>query len=126
MMNFKENNKAIFIQIADRICDEILSGDLVSGQRIPSVRVYASSIEVNSNTVMRAYEYLASREILFNKRGIGFFVADDARGVVDRMRRSDFIEGELEDVFKQLALLGVGPDELKEKYNSYLKTNQNK
>lgn len=124
-MNFKENNKAIFIQIADRICDGILGGDLTAGQRIPSVRVYAASVEVNSNTVMRAYEYLASREILFNRRGIGFFVADNAREVVESLRRTEFIEGEMNDVFKQLALLGVGPDDLREMYKSFLKINQN-
>ena len=72
-MNFKES-RAIYLQIADRICDDILLGQYEEEGRIPSVREYASIVEVNANTVMRSYEYLQSQEVIYNKRGIGFFV----------------------------------------------------
>ena len=64
-MLFQENNKAIYLQIADNVCDNVLSGTLPPGSRIPSVREYAADIEVNANTVMRAYDYLASRDIIY-------------------------------------------------------------
>ena len=71
-MNFKES-KAIYLQIADRICDEILLGQFAEEERIPSVREYATIVEVNANTVMRSFDYLQSQNIIYNKRGIGFF-----------------------------------------------------
>ena len=55
-MNFKES-KAIYLQIADRICDEVLLGQYQEEERIPSVREYAAVVEVNANTVMRSYDY---------------------------------------------------------------------
>ena len=54
-MDFKES-KAIYLQIADRICDEILLGVYPEEGRIPSVREYAGMVEVNANTVMRSFD----------------------------------------------------------------------
>ena len=78
-MNFKES-RAIYLQIADRICDDILLGQYEEEWRIPSVREYASIVEVNANTVMRSYEYLQSQEVIYNKRGIGFFCSFWSKG----------------------------------------------
>ena len=77
-MQFKEN-QTIYLQIAERISDEILLGHYAIGSRIPSVREYAALVEVNANTVMRSYEFLQTQGIIFNKRGIGFFVSPDAK-----------------------------------------------
>ena len=75
-MQFKEN-QTIYLQIAERISDEILLGHYAIGSRIPSVREYAALVEVNANTVMRSYEFLQTQSIIFNKRGIGFFVSPE-------------------------------------------------
>ena len=80
-MNFKES-RAIYLQIADRICDDILLGQYEEEGRIPSVREYASIVEVNANTVMRSYEYLQSQEVIYNK-GTDSFVA---KGTVPERR----------------------------------------
>ena len=72
-MNFKEN-KPIYLQIADRICDEILQGRYAENDRIPSVRDYAATVEVNANTAMRSYDFLQSRSVIRMQRGIGYFV----------------------------------------------------
>ena len=77
-MQFKEN-QTIYLQKAERISDEILLGHYAIGSRIPSVREYAALVEVNANTVMRSYEFLQTQGIIFNKRGIGFFVSPDAK-----------------------------------------------
>ena len=74
MMKFKEN-QTIYLQISERICDEILLGKYLEESRIPSVREYAALVEVNANTVMRSYEFLQQQDIIYNKRGIGFFVS---------------------------------------------------
>ena len=80
-MNFKES-KAIYLQIADHICDEVLLGQYQEEERIPSVREYAAVVEVNANTVMRSYDYLQTQGVIYNKRGIGYFVKSFAKFAV--------------------------------------------
>ena len=63
-MNFKET-KGIYLQIADRICDEVLLGIYNEDDRIPSVREYAALVEVNVNTMMRSYEYLQQQGVIY-------------------------------------------------------------
>ena len=71
-MDFKET-QAIYLQIVDLVCDHIVTGKWKAQERIPSVRELGVQLEVNPNTVMRAYDYLQAREIICNKRGVGFF-----------------------------------------------------
>ena len=85
-MNFN-TEKPIYLQIVDVISDRILSGELKGGDRIPSVREYGADIGVNPNTMMRSYEKLTADGIIYNKRGIGYFVSDDARDTVLRAPR---------------------------------------
>ena len=113
-MIFKENNKAIYLQIVDKICDDVVLGTYVPGQRLPSVREFAASVRV-----MRSYEYLSSLGVIYNKRGIGFFVADDACGRITDMRRKSFLDNELPEFFHQLRLLGFDSDTLKDMYQKY-------
>ena len=70
------NDKPIYIQMADRLCDEILSGVYQDDDRIPSVREYAVLLEVNTNTAVKAYDELARANIIYNKRGLGYFVTN--------------------------------------------------
>lgn len=114
-----DNNKAIYLQIADRVCDDILAGRTGAGIRLPSVREYGALVQVNPNTVMRTYEHLAREGIIYNRRGIGFFVTDDAERII-RGRRADEMLGRLTGFFEQLRLLGVSPDNLRDRYIRYL------
>ena len=54
-MDFKQD-KAIYMQLVDRLCDEILCGKYHADDRIPSVREFAVTLEVNTNTVVKAYD----------------------------------------------------------------------
>lgn len=119
-MQFKDNSKAIYLQIADRIADSVLAGLTAPGQRLPSVREYAAEVQVNPNTVMRTYETLADAGVIFNRRGIGFFVADDAPAIVRRRRAADFFDNRLPETFAQLRLLDVSPDRLAHLYKEFL------
>ena len=60
------NDKAIYIQIAERLCDEILAGKYREDERVPSVREYAVLLEVNTNTTVKSYDQLASEGIIYN------------------------------------------------------------
>lgn len=105
-MNFN-TDKPIYLQIVDVICDRILSGELKGGDRIPSVREYGADIGVNPNTMMRSYEKLTADGIIFNKRGIGYFVADDARDTVLAAQRKEFIEKDVPAILQRMKLLGL-------------------
>jgi len=116
-MEFAKNNKAIYLQIADGIFENILSKKWMPEDRIPSVRDFAVNIEVNPNTVMRAYTYLQEKEIIYNQRGIGFFVSDGAYEKSINIRKTQFVENELPNVFKNIDLLGIDITEIERLYN---------
>ncbi|MDE7116511.1 MAG: GntR family transcriptional regulator [Muribaculaceae bacterium] len=122
-MIFEENNKAIYLQIADRICDDIMQGKYDSDNRIPSVREYAASVEVNANTVMRSYERLTSRNLIFNKRGIGFFVSPDAKEKIRCEKSEELMQKQLPPLFRLMCSLGISPDTLKKAYVDFLSAN---
>ena len=105
-MNFS-NDKAIYIQMADRLCDEILSGKYADDARIPSVREYAVLLQVNTNTAMKAYDQLARDEVIYNKRGLGYFVKPGAKEQIMTARRSEFLEEHLPELFRNMRLLGI-------------------
>lgn len=121
-MNFKES-KAIYLQIADRICDEILLGQYVEEERIPSVREYAAIVEVNANTVMRSYDYLQSQNIIYNKRGIGYFVAMGAKELIFSLRKETFLKEDLEHFFRQIKTLDISIQEITDMYRDFCKKN---
>lgn len=119
-MDFKEN-KAIYLQIAERICDEILLDKYKEEERIPSVREYGAMVEVNFNTVMRTFDYLQSQDIIYNKRGIGYFVSPNAKSRILNVRKTSFMKEELYDFFKQIYTLKIPMNEIMEMYKDYEK-----
>ena len=123
-MNFKEN-KAIYLQIAEHICDKILLGEYKEDERVPSVREYAAVVEVNFNTVMRSFEYLQTSGIIFNKRGIGYFVAIGAGEKIHSIRKEYFLNNEINDFFKQIYMLEIPISDIVDMYDKYLIINNN-
>lgn len=113
------NSKSIYVQIADFMCDGILMGKWAPNEKIISIRDLAVELEVNPNTTMRAFENLQNRGIIFNKRGIGYFVAEDAVQKVKALRREEFVSDELPKFFKSIALLDITFEELSKMYNEY-------
>ena len=105
-------NKSIYLQIADAICEKILSEELKGEERIPSVREYGAEIGVNPNTVMRSYEKLTNDGIIYNKRGIGYFISPDAKDIVLQRSRTEFLEEEVPRIIKKMKLLGLVPSEI--------------
>ena len=102
-----DNNKPIYIQIADSICDKMLSGGFKPGERIPSVREWGAQIGVNPNTVARSYELLTDRGVIRNQRGIGFFMSDNAVEIIRQDDRTKFLENELPQFLRKAELLGI-------------------
>ena len=105
-MNFN-SEKPIYLQIADHISERILSGEIRPEERIPSVREYGADIGVNPNTVMRTYEKLTFDGIIFNKRGIGYFVSPDAIDLILDKERKEFLEKDVPLIRRKMDLLGL-------------------
>lgn len=100
-------NKSIYLQICDVIYEQILRGELKADERIASVREYGAEIGVNPNTVMRSYEKLTNEGIIYNRRGIGYFICPDAKEIVQKGQQKEFIEKELPEFIKRAELLGL-------------------
>jgi len=105
--------RAIFLQISDLLTDGILEKRWGNEERIPSVRELAASIEVNPNTVMRAYTYLQEKQIITNKRGIGFFVTSDGLQRSIELKREEFVETEIPKIEKTMKLLKLSFEDLR-------------
>lgn len=119
---FDNTNRAIYLQIADAICDGIMSGAFQADARIASVREYAAMVAVNVNTVMRSYEYLESLGVIYNKRGLGFFVSPDARDILSKRQHTELFDTTLPEIFRKLANLNVTPETLKQEFEKFLTT----
>ena len=109
--------KTIFGKLAYQICEEILEGKYHSEDRIPSVRDLAETFEVNYNTILRAMELLQREEIVYQKRGIGYFVSPNARQRILRAHKREFMQQRLPEVFRQARLLGITLDEITQFWN---------
>lgn len=116
-MDFIEN-KPIYLQLADQLMNETEQPGFAPGSRLPSVRDYASQTGVNANTVMRTYTWLQQEDIIFNKRGIGYFYCEDAREKVSTMRRKQFLEKEVPYFLERMKVLGISMTDLEIIYKS--------
>jgi DNA-binding transcriptional regulator YhcF (GntR family) len=105
------SNKSIYLQICDSIYERILCGELLPDERIPSVREYGAEIGVNPNTIMRSYEKLTSEGVIYNKRGIGYFTASDAREKVLEAEKKQFLNEELPMMIRRMKMLELGEDD---------------
>lgn len=119
-MNFNDN-KPIYLQIAESLMDSIVRGDLPDEPRLPSVRDYAIEAGVNPNTVMRTFVWLQQQELIYMKRGIGYFVAPNASAKILQMRKEYFFDHEANYFFDRLAQFGITPEQLGKDYAEYLK-----
>lgn len=110
-IDFK-STRGIFQQIADNLCHQILEGKLLPGERVPSVRDLAADFEVNRNTLLRTYSILEDAGMIVNKRGIGFFVADNAVELIRNNEKKEFFSNDLPDFMRKVQLLKLTESDL--------------
>ena len=111
-MEFK-NGKSIAMQIADNLSERILNGSLEAESKIPSVRELAAEMGVNPNTIVRSYAELQTKNIIANSRGIGYFVSNNAKEIINNWRREEFFESDLPEFVRQMNVLGISYEDLK-------------
>lgn len=107
-----DSNKPIFLQIVDKMISMILQEKWQEGKRIPSVRDLAVSLEVNPNTAIRAFNHLQDLGIIYNKRGVGYFVEEKGKERAKLFQKEEFLKQDLPKVFAKMKILGISVDEI--------------
>ncbi|GAA4276627.1 GntR family transcriptional regulator [Aquimarina mytili] len=114
-----DNSKPIYLQIVDFFYENILKKRWNGDERIPSVREMAMMVEVNPNTAIRAFNYLQDLEVIYNKRGIGYFISPDGYDKVLEVKKREFMKETLPDVFKKMKLLNIEFKEVESSFENY-------
>ena len=120
-MEFRDN-QAVYLQIVDYVCEQILMKNWKVEEKILSIRDLAIALQVTPNTVQRSYDFIQQLEIISNQRGIGFFVEKDAIKKILTYKKDQFITKELPLVFKNMHLLKMDPKEIESLFNNYMKS----
>jgi len=118
-MEFR-NKEAIYLQIANHVAEQITLAKWPLEEKIPSVRDLAVELQVNPNTVVRAYEFLQNKAVILNKRGIGFFIAADAKEKIMAYNKERFLNQDLPEFFKRIYLLDITMKDLAERYKAFV------
>ena len=108
-----DNSKPIYLQIAEVFYENILEKKWKEEERIPSVREIAMLVEVNPNTAIRAFNHLQDLGVIYNKRGIGYFVNPEAQTAILDSKRREFFDNVLPEFLRSAELLGISTHEIK-------------
>lgn len=117
-MKFR-NDRPIYQQIGTYIRNDILKENIKSGERMPAIREMAVDLEVNPNTVNRAYADLQNQDIIYNKRGIGYFISETAKEQIMNEEKKEFLEKKLPQIFDKMILLNINFTDLQKYYEVY-------
>jgi len=118
-MEFRDK-QSIYLQIAEYVCEQILLKNWLPGNKILSIRDLAIAMEVTPNTIQRTYDFLQQKQIITNKRGVGYFVEEEGMERVLAFRREQFVENELPVIFRNMYLLNLSADEFKIKFEEFI------
>ena len=110
-MEYNEH-KPIYLQNIDLMQEKIVRGEWPEEERIPSVREMGAMVGVNPNTIVRSYQLLEAQEIIYNKRGMGYYVKGGAVVRIKDNVKKEFIENELPQFKSKAAMLGITKEEL--------------
>lgn len=111
-MSNLDPNKPIYIQIREKVEDQIIKGQLKEGEQAPSTNQLVNFYKVNHITVSKGINQLVDEGILFKKRGVGMFVAEGAREKLMQQRKEAFIEEHLTNLIREAFVLGITEEEL--------------
>ena len=105
-MEFSDT-KPIFRQIIEYCYLRILSGEREVGGRIPSTKELAVTLAVNNRTVLKAYDEMHDLGVIYQKRGLGYFISAEAHSLILTGRRREFMDVTLPEFIAQMRVLGL-------------------
>ncbi|MBY0098317.1 GntR family transcriptional regulator [Mesobacillus maritimus] len=112
MKNSLAQDKPIYMQIRERIEDQILNDQLKEGEQAPSTNQLVNFYKINHVTVSKGVNQLVDEGILFKKRGIGMFVAQGAKEKLIQQRKKSFVEDYVVKLVQEADKLGITEDEI--------------
>ena len=120
-----DNTQPIWAQIYELLLTHIADGEWSEEERVASVRELGATLAVNPNTVMRAYERATDEQLIYNRRGIGYFVSVGARERAATLLRERFEREQLPSIFRSMQRVGITAEEFVLLYKNY-QENENK
>ena len=120
-----DNTQPIWAQIYELLLTHIADGEWCEEERVASVRELGATLAVNANTVMRAYERATDEQLIYNRRGIGYFVSVGARERAATLLRQRFEREQLPSIFRSMQRVGITAEEFVSLYKNY-QENENK
>jgi DNA-binding transcriptional regulator YhcF (GntR family) len=112
----------IFIQIAERIENDIIAGDLPEEAQVPSTTQFALFYQINPATAAKGVNLLVEQGILYKKRGVGMFVATGAKAKLMEKRREQFFEQYVLTMIQEAKKLGITEEQLIDMIQREVKT----
>ena len=109
-----DDTRPIFVQIAERIEEDILAGRLAEEEQVPSTNQFAALYQINPATAAKGVNLLVDEGILYKKRGLGMYVASGSRERLLEKRRQQFFERYVVTMLQEAEKLGITLEQLTE------------
>lgn len=113
-----DERSPIYEQIVLQFCRSLIKGNLTPSQRIPSIRDLAMELKVNTNTVQRAYQEMERKQLIYSKRGTGYFIAE-GKEMVNEMK-IEMVKEAVSIFVEEMRSLGFTDNLIKDKLDSYI------
>ncbi|MBO9598462.1 MAG: GntR family transcriptional regulator [Cohnella sp.] len=112
-MSFQmDDSRPIFVQIAERIENDIIDGAMPEESQVPSTNQFAAFYQINPATAAKGVNLLVDQGILYKRRGIGMFVATGAKARLMEQRKEHFYEQYVVTMMSEAKKLGITADQL--------------
>lgn len=105
-----ETDRPIYLQVIEDISRKLIQGELVLGEKLPSVRELAVQYQINPNTASRVYKEMESQGLCYTKRGMGTFITEDS-GMIKTLQ-TEMAESCLDTFLQGMQALGISLDEM--------------
>jgi len=111
------NDKPIFLQLADILKSDIISGKFKTTEKLPSVREFALIYSINPNTVQKALQLLENEGLIITDRTNGKFVSKSSEFI--EAEKEKIIKTEIDLFFEKMKKLGISTSEVKTYINKF-------
>lgn len=110
-LNF-DQEKPIFMQIAEGIEDGILTGAFPEESQIPSITEFSVNYKINPATALKGINLLVDENIIYKKRGVGMFVAKGAVLQLKQKRQNQFYDNYVKGLIEEAKRLGISGEDI--------------
>lgn len=104
--------KPIYVQIAEYLEGEILNDSIQPDEKIYSQYQLAEMFNINPATAAKGLNMLADEAIVYKRRGLGMFVAKNAKEIILTKRKNTKLKELIEETVKEAWQLGITEEEL--------------